>query len=418
MILVRQATCKDVHAIREIFLACYGTDYSPRFYDQSYLTKLLECGENLVLIAESGATGQVLGTAAVDFEGEPGSNLVGHFGRLAVHPAFRQRGLGNLLMRERIMRVEERLELGLAEARAAQAPALRIAESHQFRSVGFLPLKLRLREPESFVLLVRHFGKSLELRKSCPRVTSAVHPLARLALENCGLAADAIADEGATALVLPSRPRSFAAEHLCASECATIFDNGTGHLHGVESLGRASIAVPPSLGRMQSIPPARLVGGDPVKFNALTKESVCLAAREQERIAGAIEFTVNLHHRTVSILKILVLQFPGYQVIEFLLSEAERTWTEKLGGAPRVVEIDVMAEAPRTQRTLGDLGFVPVAYIPAFAMVGMERVDVVKMFRVAGPVRIDTEGLTPQSKPMAELVLSGFERANAISSSR
>lgn len=119
MIRVRQANRKDVHAIRDIFLASYGTDYSPRFYDESYLTNLLKCGENLVLIAESVEAGQALGTAAVDFAGEPGSNLIGHFGRMAVHPAFRQRGVGSLLMAECICRVRERIQLGLAEVRAS-----------------------------------------------------------------------------------------------------------------------------------------------------------------------------------------------------------------------------------------------------------------------------------------------------------
>lgn len=71
-------------------------------------------------------------------------------------------------------------------------------------------------------------------------------------------------------------------------------------------------------------------------------------------------------------------------------------------------KVNVSAHSPRIQQTLSELGFVPVAYIPALAAVGIERLDVVKMFRVTSTVRISTEELTPQSRPVAELVLSGF----------
>lgn len=149
-------------------------------------------------------------------------------------------------------------------------------------------------------------------------------------------------------------------------------------------------------------------------------QRICLSrgSRKRANCGGAIEFTVNLHHRTVSVRKIIVLEFPGDEVIEFLLREAEQARTEKLGGAARVVEINVSAEAARTQQTLGELGFVPVAYVPALALVGTERLDVVKMFRLAGPVQIGTEGLTPQSEALAEWVLAGFERTKTMSSGR
>jgi hypothetical protein len=42
MITVREATGRDVPAIREIFLASYGTDYTDqRYYDEALLTRLV-----------------------------------------------------------------------------------------------------------------------------------------------------------------------------------------------------------------------------------------------------------------------------------------------------------------------------------------------------------------------------------------
>src|SRR5271169_421023 len=98
MITIREATGQDVAAIRDIFLACYGTDYTdPRFYDDALLTRLVYSDDSLLLVAEDTDTGQVVGTASVDLEVGAHSDLVGEFCRLAGHPNYRQRGIGKLL---------------------------------------------------------------------------------------------------------------------------------------------------------------------------------------------------------------------------------------------------------------------------------------------------------------------------------
>ena len=373
MIRVRQARREDVRAIRELFLASYGTDYSPRFYDEAYLTSLVHCRESLLLVAEDPATGQGVGTVAVDFEEGAGANLVGQFRRLAVLPAYRQSGVGHMLMNELMGRVRDRIQVGLVEARGLQAHAIRIAESYGFATVGFLPLKLVLRESESFVMLVRHFGNTLELRKARPRVIPAVHPLAQLALRNCGLAADAVRDDCEVAPAARANG-SFVVRCLSAEERAAVFESESGRLNG-------------------------------------SKDAVYLAAHHEGRIAGVVGFTVDPRHGAARIFEMTVPDW-GEEAVAVLLGAGERMWRANLGGAPRVVEIEVSAHAPRIQRTLKELGFAPVAYIPALAPAGLERVDVVKMFRLAGPVRISTEALTLQSRAVADLVLTGFATAD------
>jgi len=167
MIIVREATGQDAPAIREIFQASYGTEYTdPRYYDDALLTKLIYSDDSLLLVAEDTEQRKVIGTASVDLEVGAHSDLVGEFGRLAVDPAYRQRGIGQLLMRERVARVQDRLQVGLVEARVAHPYSLRIAEAHQFAVVGFLPQRWCLRERESLALLARYFGNALELEQS------------------------------------------------------------------------------------------------------------------------------------------------------------------------------------------------------------------------------------------------------------
>lgn len=91
MIGVREAEGRDVAAIRNVFLACYGAEHTdPRFYDESQLTRLVYSDNVLLLVAEVVETGAVVGVASVDLEVGAHSDLAGEFCRLAVHPDYRQ----------------------------------------------------------------------------------------------------------------------------------------------------------------------------------------------------------------------------------------------------------------------------------------------------------------------------------------
>jgi len=94
-----------------------------------------------------------------------------------------------------------------------------------------------------------------------------------------------------------------------------------------------------------------------------------------------------------------------------LLGELERMCREKWGC---LIEVDVSAYAPRMQRTLIELGFVPVAYVPALVFHEVERLDVVKMLRLFTLPAISTEGLTLQCKELADLVLRRFRSRNVL----
>ena len=72
---------------------------------------------------------------------------------------------------------------------------MKIAEANGFSVVGYLPLKMNLEERESLALHVHYFGNGLDLRANHPRVIPEVHPLAHLAMENCGLHPDMVVDE-------------------------------------------------------------------------------------------------------------------------------------------------------------------------------------------------------------------------------
>jgi GNAT superfamily N-acetyltransferase len=380
MITVREATGRDVGAIREIFLACYGTVYTdPRYYDDALLTRLVYSDDSLLLVAEDEEAGKVVGTASVDLEVGAHSDLVGEFCRLAVHPNYRQHGVGKLLMHERLQRVHGRLQVGLVEARATHPYSLQIAEAHRFAVVGFLPERWRLRERESLALLVRYFGNALELRNNHPRIIPEIDALAHLALHNCALAPDAIVDEEAAAYPPGGE---FEVQELTTEGYAALLRIERGRVRHREIFG-----------------PARLHYGI---FKLQARRSRYLIAREAGRIAGAVGFILDPLDKAVRIFELIALHD---EVVRFLLNHLESACREKWDC---LIEVDVSAHAPRMQRTLLELGFLPVAYLPALVFSEVERLDVVKMIRLLSPPKVRTAGLTPSCEALAELVLRLF----------
>ncbi len=387
MITIREATGRDVPEIQEIFQATYGTDYTdPRYYDESLLTRLVYSESSLMLVAEDTSIGRIVGTASIDLEVGAYSDLVGEFGRLAVHPDARQQGIGRLLMEERFRRVQDRIQVGIVEARISQPYSLKIAESHQFAVVGFLPLVWQMRKRESLALLVRHFDNALELRKNHPRVIPEVGPLAHLALQNCSLVPDAVVDEETPAYPPGAKLET---QDLTTEGYAALLRIARGRIHRREIFG-----------------PVRLHYGF---FKLQARRSHYLIAREDGRIAGAIGFTDDPVSKNVRIFELIALHD---EVVRFLLRELERSCREDWGVC--CIDVEVSAYSPRMQRTLVELGFLPVAYLPALVFHEVERLDVVRMIRLLVRPEVSTEALTPTARIVADLVLRRFRSRSVL----
>lgn len=387
MIRIRKAKMEDVTAIRDIFLACYGVHYPyADYYQEQALFKLIYSDDTLLLVAEDQDSGSILGTASVILEVGALSDLVGEFGRLAVHPDARNRGVGKMLMEERLRHVRTRLQVGIVDARVSHPFTLKIAEAHDFRVVGFMPQKMLLAERESLALLVHYFGSALELRCNHPRIIPEVAALAHMALENCSILPDAIIDEDT-----PAYPPGgeYHVQALTTDGYAPLLRIERGRVRNREIFG-----------------PVRLHYGF---FKLQAHHCEYLIAREDHRIAGAIGFTHDPIEQTVTIFELIALHD---DVIRFLLSELLRRCQElwKVG----YIEVEVSAMAPRMQRTLLELGFLPVAYVPALVFVDVERLDVIKFARLFTPLVMHTEYLSPQALAVADLVLRRFRSRSVL----
>lgn len=380
MIKIRAATENDAVGICDIFRTVYDSHYAHQEYCQEEaVKKLIYDDSNLMFVAEDSESGQILGTASVIFEIGGFGDLVGEFGRLAVHPDGRKRGIGKMLMEQRLRCAEDRLHLGLVENRVAHPFSQKISAEFGFHSVGLLPLKLLFDKRESLALYARHFDDALKLRRNNPRVIPEAYPLALTVLKNAGLEPDVIADES------PAYPSclGFEIEEFKTQGYATLLRFEREQAPHREIFG-----------------PVQLHQG---MFKLKATHSNYLLAKKGGHMVGAIGFTHDPTEKNATIFEIVTTDERSTQT---LLTELERKLREDL--KVEYVEVDVSAYAPRMQRTLLELGFLPVAYIPAMAFQGAERLDAVRMARLFVPLTIEGIQIYKTSEEVVAAVIRNF----------
>lgn len=387
MIQIREAGENDVEGIRDVFRSCYGETYAyPQYYDLHFLKKMVFEDDTLLLVVEDAKTGRILGSASVILELGAHGDLVGEFGRLAVHPEGRHRGIGKQLMEGRLKRIEDRLHLAIIENRVVHPFSQRISARFGFVAAGFLPMKLRFQKRESLALYIRHFDAALGLRKNHPRVISEAYPLAAHVLAACGCTADAVADDEAAAYPYQT---GFVLKSLTTEGYTSLLRLERGRIRHREIFG-----------------PVRLHTG---LFRIRVRHANYLLACEGDQVCGGIGYTLDEVERAVQIFELVSVDS---RPIHFLLAALEEQCRND--GRVDYIEADVNAHAPAMQRTLLELGFLPVGYIPAMVFHLVERLDAVKMARLPVPLELDGPGLHTSVEPIADLVLNAFIGKDAL----
>ncbi len=382
-IRVREATESDVGQVRGIFEATYSGDYPyQQFLDTQWLKRSVYNDDVLMLVAEDTGTGAVLGTASVVFDVGSHSDLLGELGRLAVHPDARGLGVGRALMQARVEHIEPRLHVGIVQNRAVHTHSQRISKRHGFAAVGFLPMKYALRTRESASLWCRLFGDARELRSNHPRVVPEAAALAHAALTNCGIDPDVVVDDQSASYPPGGH---FVVTELARGGMPALLRIERGRVRNRELFG-----------------PMRLHDGF---FHIHARRATYLVATDpgSGAVAGAVGFIRDPINQAVQICELVHRSDAAVRAVLDALLTRCAAW------GVQYVETDVSAHAPRMQRTLLELGFGPVAFVPAGVFAQVERLDVVKMARLTGPLHVGPVDLVADSRAIADLVLTQFE---------
>ncbi|MBZ0189887.1 MAG: cyclic nucleotide-binding domain-containing protein, partial [Candidatus Obscuribacterales bacterium] len=72
------------------------------------------------------------------------------------------------------------------------------------------------------------------------------------------------------------------------------------------------------------------------------------------------------------------------------------------------------AYAPRMQRTLLELGFMPAAYVPAMVFHQVERLDAVKMVRLLVPADLGEIFLSESAQKIKDIVMKAFQMKEVV----
>ncbi len=397
---VREACEADVSGVKEIFLAVYGEDYPYRqFFEEHGLKHSVYNDDVAMLVVERKADSRILGTASVVFDVGSHADLVGEFGRLAVHPDGRGQRLGNLLMEGRLAVARERLHLGVVENRCAHPYSQKISTRYGFAPIGFLPLKHQLHTRESVALYGQHFGDALELRRNHPRLIPEVHPLAHLAMRNMGMKPDVIVDRDVPAY--PAGERYIVRGLRTRAEPA-LFRIARGRLGHKEIFGPVRLQY--GFFKLSARHATYLVAHHGVP-NEVSHEEPLTHEVPDTPIAGAIGFIMDDVERSLRIYELLAPDDGAVHfLLEMLLERAQKRW------GTAYIEVDVSAYAPRMQRTLLELGFLPVAYLPAMVFHEVERLDVVRMARLLIPPELGEVVFVPGAQEVADTVMTPFIR--------
>ncbi|MCX7935737.1 MAG: cyclic nucleotide-binding domain-containing protein, partial [Planctomycetota bacterium] len=139
-------------------------------------------------------------------------------------------------------------------------------------------------------------------------------------------------------------------------------------------------------------------------FRIANSNSHYLVARDGDAFVGAVGFTHDPIDRKVRIFE--VIDFSD-EVKGFLLNAVDNIAREEMKAEYQ--EADVSAYAPRMQRTLERLGFVPVAYCPAMVFHDVERLDVVRMAKISAHYDLGRLRLLPAAERIKEIVEKSME---------
>ena len=203
-----------------------------------------------------------------------------------------------------------------------------------------------------------------------------VAQIAHISLNSCGVSNDTIIDDRSAPY---PHDNDFEVEALTTDGYADLLRIERGRLQNREIFG-----------------PYRLHYGF---FKLRSKNSYYLIAKRQGRRVGALGFTVDPIDKIVRIFELI---HSNESVIRFLFEQALKQAKAKHDS--QFIEVDVNAHAPRMQRTLLELGFLPIAYIPAFVFQDVERLDIVKLAKIFTPMQAETNKLIPAMQTMSSAV--------------
>lgn len=379
---LRCATAADSPAWIDLALAALGPDYpSPLIYQPEWVASQLNPDEGTpTWIAEM--DGRIQCSVSLLSHSANNPNPIFNLGRHLNRPESFTDGSAEALLRMIADLAAQHGQWTVGRIQATDNALQILFEQLGFFCVGYQPSKHALPQAEGTLFYVRPGHPEIQARLPISESLPQVSELAHYVLESLGVPPPHFVRDGATGYPLQSNLRvheaSFEDFDLWRQQAQAAnppIEVSTGY-----NLGWGFLRLPP-----ESTP--RLLLG-----------------QREDRVVAGLAFSYDATDHCLKIIDSFATDdlSTGAMLLETIRLSLEQAQA-------RYLEMDVLMTSPRLLKTAEQLGFIPVAYLPAFFVRQNRCEDVVKMVKLNQAYLSETAPLTAQARRLADIVDNNFQ---------
>jgi CRP-like cAMP-binding protein len=379
---IRRATAADAPKWLDLVQATLGAQYPVKaIYDPAWIASQLdpETGQE-TWVAESG--GRLNCSISFLKPSDASANPVANLGRNLVRPESVADGSAEMLLRAVKEQTAQRNEMAIVRVAAMDNAQQILFEKLGYVCVGFQPLKHMLQQRVGVLFYVHGANSILVTRTPLSESLPHVSELGGAVLEKLQVPNAMVVRDGASGYPLQCDLKVREATMEEYQKCRAQAESSN---PPVEVSGRFNYGL--GLMRIPGNPATRALLGE--QDNKVVT-GLTYYFDEQDRCARVTEAFCN------DDLSMGALLAHGLNMMQGQLNAV-------------YTEVDVLATAPRLLKSAEQLGFVPVAYLPAFFCGNGKFSDVVKMVKLNLPYSLESGEFTAHAKSMVRLIDRNFE---------
>jgi CRP-like cAMP-binding protein len=379
---IRPATVADAPQWLNLVLAVLGDDYPAKeLYDVHWIGRMLDPanGEE-TWVAES--AGRLQGSISFLKPWGPNGNPVANLGRNLTRPESVADGSAEALLRAVNDIATQRGEMAIVRIAAMDNAQQILFENLGYVCVGFQPLKHMLQQRVGILFYVRGANSVLVTRNPLSESLPQVSELGLAALDNLHIPSHWVVRDGACGYPLQSDLKV---------HDATMDDY---------ELWRAQAE--------SANPPMEISGRFNCGFGLMRlpveRQPRAFLGQREERITAGMSGYFDEQDRCARITEAFCSDDDSMgallaHVVKVMQHQANAVYTE----------VDILASAPRLLKSAEQLGFVPVAYLPAFYCRKERYSDVVKMVKLNVSYSLENGNFTAHAKSIVQIIDRNFE---------
>jgi hypothetical protein len=350
-------------------------------YDPGWIAGQLdaETGQE-TWVAEAG--GRFNGSISFLKPASVSSNPVANLGRNLIRPESVADGSAEMLLRSVTDLTAQRNEMAIVRIAATDNGQQRLFENLGYVCVGFQPLKHMAQQRVGILFYVHGANSVLVTRTPLSESLPHVSELGTAVLEKLQIPNAMAVRDGASGYPLQCdlKMREATMEEYQLSRSQAESSNPPAEVSGRFNYGLGFMRIP----------------GNPAM-------RVLLGEQDKKRVAG-LSYFFDEQDRCARVTEAFCSDDLSMGA---LLAHALRSIQEQLSAV--YTEVDILATAPRLLKSAEQLGFVPVAYLPAFFCGEGRFSDVVKMVKLNLPYSLESGDFTAHARSMVKIIDRNFE---------